>query len=141
MKNWIKILLILFVLGIAAGVYIYIFVYNKPHQDISKATPAFTLQASALFNTFKNNKAEAGKKFTGQVLQVNGTISKIEKKDSLTIVVFVFAQDEFGDAGIRCTMASEITNLQNGMKVDIKGICNGYNDTDVILEKCSIIKK
>jgi len=30
--------------------------------------------------------------------------------------------------------------LQKDQMVTIKGYCTGYNDTDVILEKCSIIK-
>ena len=145
MKNWIIIIFVLFFLGIGAGTWIYIFVYNKPHPDISKEKPVYTLKASELFMDYKNHKVEAGKKYNGQVLQIKGKINKIEKNDTLLVAIFVFTKDEFGDAGIRCTMLPAFKNIADQVKdseeVNIKGLCNGYNDTDVILEKCLLIKK
>ena len=64
--------------------------------------------------------------------------------DSLVIAVFVFNQGMFGDEGVRCTMLHGQTklaaNISKGNTVKIKGFCSGYNDTDVILEKCSLIQ-
>jgi len=140
MKTWIKVLLILAVLGIATGTYVYIFVYNKPHPDISKEKPVYTLSASQLFSEYKNNKVEAGKKYNGKVIQINGKVSKVEKNDTLSVAIFVFAKDDFGDAGVRCTMLPEFKDIKDSVEANIKGVCNGFNDTDVILEKCSTIK-
>ena len=36
MKTWVKIILILFVVGIIAAVYGYFFYYNKSHPDYEK---------------------------------------------------------------------------------------------------------
>jgi hypothetical protein len=59
--------------------------------------------------------------------------------------VFVFEQGDFGDEGIRCTMLPkynfEAGKLQPDVEIKVKGYCTGYNETDVILEKCSIINQ
>ena len=63
---------------------------------------------------------------------------------SLVIVVFEFSQGMFGPEGIRCTLLPEHNLDANGWKAGgemlVKGFCTGYNDTDVILEKCILIK-
>jgi hypothetical protein len=50
----------------------------------------------------------------------------------------------FGDEGIRCIMLQNQNKKLQGFAsqdiITIKGYCTGYNDTDVIIEKASIIK-
>jgi hypothetical protein len=50
----------------------------------------------------------------------------------------------FGDEGIRCTMLSKFNekakDLVDNTNVKLKGYCTGYNDTDVIIEKCIIVE-
>ena len=74
-----------------------------------------------------------------------GKLSKIEASDSLVTAVFVFGQGDFGDEGIRCSMlpkySFEAGKLQPDGEIKVKGYCTGYNETDVILEKCSIINQ
>jgi hypothetical protein len=76
------------------------------------------------------------------VIQITGRINKVESVDSLTIAVFILDEGMFGDEGIRCSMLpnhSEKTHSLEGKTTTIKGYLTGYNDTDVILENCSII--
>jgi len=72
-------------------------------------------------------------------------LSKIETADSLVIAVFVFNQGDFGDEGIRCTMMKKFNDEANRLQPDgeiiVKGYCTGFNETDVILEKCSLINQ
>jgi hypothetical protein len=144
MKTWVKIILSLFVIGIIAAVLIYVFVYNKSHPDFEKMKPDYTLSASDLYNSFKANTTGSETKYNGKVLSISGTISKVESTDSLVIAVFVFNQGMFGDEGIRCTVLpsynEEAKRLQPNCVYSIKGFCSGFNDPDVILEQCSIIK-
>jgi hypothetical protein len=144
MKTWVKVILGLFVVGIIAAVLVYIFVYNKSHPDYEKMKPDYSLSASELYNSFKANTTGSERKYNGKVLALNGTLTKVESTDSLVIAVFVFNQGMFGDEGIRCTMLpkfnEEAKKLQPGNVYNIKGYCTGFNDPDVILEQCSIIK-
>jgi len=77
-------------------------------------------------------------------LQLTGIPSSIEVGDSLVVVVFVFNTGMFGDEGIRCTMLPNHTENTKSMslidKITIKGYCSGYNETDVVLEQCSIVE-
>ncbi|MBN2172625.1 MAG: hypothetical protein JW731_00745 [Bacteroidales bacterium] len=143
MKKWILITTAILILGIIGAVLAYKFVYNKPHIDFEKATPDFILPAMEVYNSYKISRHEASEKYTGKVLQVTGTLSKIETPDSLTIAVFAIEEGMFGDEGIRCSMlegqASKIQDLA-GNEVTIKGFCTGFNDTDIIMEYCSLIE-
>jgi hypothetical protein len=144
MKIWIKILLGFFAAIFLVVVLIYKFYINKPHPDYAKEIPVFTLKADELYNEFKNNQKQAEAKYNGKIIEINGKIKNIETKDSLIIVVFSFSSDEFGDEGIRCTLLDEfkdkVSKVKENEYLAVKGLCTGYNSTDVILEKCSLIK-
>jgi hypothetical protein len=127
-----------------AALYIWFFVYNKPHRDYEKATPDHIIGAKALFDQYRQDKSLADSLYTGSVVQINGALSKIETADTLMIVVFAFEQGMFGDEGIRCIMLQNQNNELQGFAsqdmITIKGYCTGYNDTDVIIEKASILE-
>lgn len=143
MKIWMKILLGLFITGIIVGVCVYYFVYNKPHPDYEKMEAAFTIPARELYIAYTTDKVEADKKFNGKVVMISGTLKKIETTDSLVIAVFVFNQGVFGDEGIRGTFLPKLNELGKKLlpdtEIKLKGFCTGFNDTDVILEKCSML--
>ncbi len=143
MKNRLKISSGFLVIFIIAATLVYIFVINRPHRNFEEATPDFVLTASELYSDYSGMDVVVVKKFTGKVLQISGDISNIEKVDSIVIVVFVFNQGIFGDEGVRCTMLPKYNKAALKLKPEasftIKGFCTGYNDTDVILEKCSIV--
>ncbi len=145
MNKWVKIAIILVIVGAVAAGLGYKFVYNKPHPNFEKATPDYSLSSSDLFSSYLSDRVNAEQKFNGKVLEVEGEFSNLETPDSLTILVFSIQEGFFGPEGIRCTLlpkyGEEAKKLVPGSKVTIKGFCAGYNDTDVILEKCSIIKQ
>jgi len=132
-------------IGLITGFIVYFFVFNKPHTDFSKATPDFDIKAAALFEEFRTNPEASSAKYNGKVLSVTGELNSIEQPDSLTIAVFGFEEGMFGSEGIRFTMnpehAGELVSIAPGTNITLKGLCTGYNDTDVILEHCSLEKK
>ncbi len=144
MKKWLIVLLVLFVLGLTGAGLVYKYIYNKPHRNFEMAKPDFVLPAKELFESYRNMRKDAEQKFNGKVLDISGKLKSVEVSDSLVIVVFTFAEGLFGDEGIRCTMLpkynAEAEDLSPDAAIEIKGYCTGYNDTDVILEKCSLIK-
>lgn len=143
MKRWMKILGLLIAIGILAAVYVWFFVYNKPHRDFEQARPDHTLAADELFYQYYNHKSRADSLYTGMVLQITGVPHSVEVKDSVVIAVFAFESGIFGEEGIRCTMLPQhrerMKNHEAGTRLSLKGYCTGYNDADVILEKCSIV--
>ena len=143
-KNIFKIAIALFVIGIVSAGLVFRFVINKPHKDFEKAKPAYIVSASELFDTFRSEREEAEMKFNGQVVLLNGKLDKIEVSDNLVTGVFVFEQGMFGDEGVRCTMlpnhSANLKAIPEGSEVQLKGFLTGYNETDVILEQCSVIR-
>jgi hypothetical protein len=101
------------------------------------------VSASELFNNFLSDRQTAEAKYNGQVVLLFGKLDKIENDGSSVTGVFVFNQGIFGDEGIRCAMlpghAGGLANLAAGSEIRLKGFLTGYNETDVILENCSII--
>ncbi len=145
MKNWLKVFAFAAIIGTIAITYMWFFVYNKPHKDFEKANPDYVISAAECYNHYAKNKNTEEKNYTGKVLQISGTPTSIESNDSTVVVVFAFNNGMFGDEGIRCTLLpshnERAKELSTTSSVIIKGFCSGYNDTDVVLEQCSIITK
>jgi len=143
MKLWIKIALVLVLIGIIVALLVFKFIINKPHQDYEKATPDYTLNAGALYDECKTNKENSNKLYSGKIIEITGKLTRVESVDTLTIAVFSFEQDMFGEKGIRCTMSKKQSTDAKKLKPDgivrIKGYCTGYNGTDVIIEHCSLV--
>lgn len=139
MKKLVKVIGVLAILGILGAAYGWFFVYNKPHVNYENAEPDVVLTAEDCYKTFTSENSD----YLGKVLQLSGVPTSIEQQDSLVIVVFAFNEGMFGDEGIRCTMLPNHSKTALGLNVSneikIKGKCQGYNGTDVILEHCSIV--
>jgi len=144
MKNWIKILIGLAVVGMIAAFIGYKFVYNKPHPNFENMEADFKIGAKELYDAFKSDATAAGQKYNGKVVEISGAASNVEEIDSLVVAVFAFEDGMFGQEGIRVTMLPKFNDaLKNYASVEdivLKGFCSGYNDTDVIIEKGSIVK-
>lgn len=145
MKRWMKILGALILIGILAALYVWFFVYNKPHRDYEAAEPDHIMAADEMYFSYVQDKLLADSLYTGMVMQVYGPLSKVEDLDSIAVAIFVYGEGMFGDEGIRCISLPHhretILGYNPGDMITIKGYCTGYNDTDVIMEKCSVIEK
>jgi neutral trehalase len=121
------------------------FYVNKPHDDIEKATPAYSMATEEIWSKYNSDRKAADSLYNNQVIELTGSLSRIDKNDSLVSVIFVMAADSmFGDKTIACQMYKkhndEAAALTTGTKVKIKGVCVGYDDTDIKFNKCSFIK-
>jgi hypothetical protein len=143
MNKWIKILLVMAGLGILGGVLGYVFVYNKPHPNYEKKAPEYFISAQDLFDAYRDNQTEAGAKFTGTMVAVEGMLTFMPNGENL-IPYFVIDEGFFGPEGIRISMLENhfdaLREIAPGSMVTIKGYCSGYNDPDVIIEHGSIIQ-
>ncbi|MFZ4546180.1 MAG: OB-fold protein [Bacteroidales bacterium] len=145
MKKLVIILGILAVVGIIAAALVWKFYVNKPHDDIEKTEPAYSLSIEEIWRQYNSELKTADSLYTGKVIQLSGAVSRVDKNDTIVSVIFVMAADEmFGDKTISCQMYKrhneEAQSITTGTVLKIKGFCTGYNDTDLIFNKCSIIK-
>ena len=145
MKKPLRIVIILAIFGIIAATLVWKFYVNKPHEDIDNATPAYTMATEEIWGKYNTNRKIADSLYNNQVIELTGSLSRIDKNDSLVSVIFVMAADSmFGDKTIACQMYKkhneEAGVLSVGTKVKIKGVCIGYDDTDIKFNKCSIVK-
>jgi hypothetical protein len=143
MKKIVLIALALIILAGAAAFIVYKYVYNKPHPDYVKEKADITLAAKRLWTDYSMNKDIADPKYTGKVIEIKGSIMRVETVENLVIVVFAYRKGDFGDEGIRVTMLPAYHQAAKGINpfkdVRIKGFCTGYNGQDVIMEDGSIV--
>jgi hypothetical protein len=143
MKKIGLIALVLVILGGAAAFLVYKYVYNKPHPDYVKEKTDLSIAAKRLWTDYSMNKDIADPKYTGKVIEVEGSIMRVEEAGNMVIVVFAFKRGDFGDEGIRVTMLPEYHQAAKGINpfknVKIKGLCTGFNGQDVIMENGSIV--
>jgi len=144
-KKLLKVAVVLAITGCIAAALVWKFYVNKQHEDIDAATPVFLLTTEELWKQYTDNPRNADSLYTGKVIALSGRLGRIDKNDSLVSVVFVMAADSlFGDKTISCQMYlkhnDEAAALSPGTQVKIKGYCTGYNDPDIKLNKCSVVK-
>jgi hypothetical protein len=144
-RLWIYLSFAVLALGLTSSIYIYQNMYNKPHDDIEKASPAYSVSTEEIWSKYNTDRETADSLYNNQVIEVTGNLSRIDKNDTLVSAIFVMAADSmFGDKTIACQMYKkhneEAGTLVVGAKVKIKGVCIGYDDTDIKFNKCSIVK-
>ncbi len=144
MKTWLKVLIALAVIGVIAVFFVYRYI-NKPAADIEKATAVYSLTSQEIWKKYAAELKLSDSLYTGKVIEVSGAMTRADKTDSLVYLVFVMEADSmFGDKSVRCEMLpkfnAEATALAKGATVKVKGLCNGFDQTDIKFSKCSLVK-
>ena len=119
--------------------------FFRVSPDMASLPVDYKINAPGLIKEFTDNDTSASKKFLGKIVEVNGSVRKIEK-DELNFVTVVI-----GDAGdlssIRCILdtnhKADATSLKEGISVTAKGLFIGYNKdatgllgSDIQLTRC-----
>lgn len=132
-----KIILVILILGIV-GAFIAYKMYNKPHVDVAATSSDITITANNLLNDFSTDETSANAKYLDKIVEVSGTIAKLETEADKGVVVLQTNED-FGS--VRCTLSEastqKINDLKVGDNITLKGICTGYL-MDVVLVKSEI---
>jgi hypothetical protein len=141
------IILAVLILAGAAAFVVYKFVYNKPKSEalpeIVNKKADLLLAAKRLWTDYTMNKDIADPKYTGKVIEIKGSIMRVESIENNVIVVFAYKKGATHDEGIRVTMLPAFQQAAKGINpfkdVRIKGLCKGYEDGNVIMEEGSIV--
>lgn len=119
------ILLILFIALLAAAFYGYK-EYQRKTPDTNSLKTDFKLSANELYDAFDSDETSASEKFTEKVLEVNGTIDAIEIEDSVVSIILLADNAMIGGINCQINPNQDISNLENGQNITIKGVCQGF---------------
>jgi hypothetical protein len=138
MKKWVKVVLIIGVIGILAAAGAVYYVYNKPHRDVTKEK-GVQLSAQGLYDAFRTNEAEANKLYLDKAVEMTGEVAEVStNQDGKTVVNFK-TNDPL--VVINCTFKENPGALQPGQTITFKGICTGYiPDANVVINEGVLVK-
>jgi hypothetical protein len=142
MKRIYVIILVFTGLAILAVAGAYWYAFLRPHPDMMKAKPAYTLESARLFNEFSEDEKAAYGKYAGEVLEVTGEIVHVRRDEKQTAVILndVFmGVSVYLDSSFVENNRKIVDALDSGQKVTIRGQCDGML-TDVIISRAVIIQ-
>lgn len=130
---------IIFIALLMAGAYVWFFVYNKSHRDMSSAEPEVVISAEDLYVAYNEDERGSSLAYNGKILEVTGTISNIKEIDGFTNV-YLATSDMMAEisAELDPQHPFDEANYKVGDEVTLRGECAGYN-LDVVLNRCYIV--
>lgn len=133
-----KILLAVLAIAVIGAVVGY-FMWNKPHEDMSKAKVDIAIDAAQLFNDYNTDENGCNAKYLDKVIVVSGKV-KESSKDAGSVKVSLETGKDFG---VICTLDETVTHARTefpvGETIKLKGRCSGLN-LDVQLDHCVEVK-
>ncbi|MFQ5448281.1 MAG: hypothetical protein ACE5FF_15250 [Saprospiraceae bacterium] len=119
-----------------AGAGIGYLMYNKPHENMTRAKVDFKMTAAELFTTFEEDEAAANEKYLDKTIEVNGKVLDVKTDDEGKTGVML---DAGGMFGVNCKLDDftppKRTGFQPGEEVTFKCKCTGVL-MDVVMVRC-----
>ncbi len=138
MRKWVKVLLIVVVIGILAAAGVVYYVYNKPHRDVTKEK-GVQLSAQSLYDAFRTNEQEANKLYLDKAVEMTGEVAEVSTNQDGKVVANFKTNDPL--VVINCTFKEHPGVLQPGQTITFKGICTGYiPDANVVINEGILVK-
>lgn len=133
-KNpWKMRLIIIGLLGIIAVAAIYWVVATDSFADTSNRKAAFTVNALDLIHEFEANDSAANKKYTNQIITVNGTVSEVEAVDTTMNIKFIDSVNgSYIIFAFQEQHLAEAKSIKAGDIVSIKGSCSGSITSEIL---------
>lgn len=136
-KKVIPAIILISLVSVAA--YIWFFVYNKTHTDMSRAEPQVVISAEDLYVAYNEDERGSTLAYNGKILEVTGTISAIKEIDGL-VNIYLATSDMMAEisAELDPEHPFDSADYNIGDEVTLRGECAGYN-LDVVLNRCYIV--
>jgi hypothetical protein len=115
-------------------------VFSQMIKMIESKKADVEINAADLLNAFETDEAKANELYLGKIVSVTGIVESVSE-DSVGISVYLKENEAF--AGIICSFdrsADNVTSIDKGNTVEIKGICTGYL-MDVVLNRCAVVSQ
>ena len=128
----------LFFIIIIIGLLFLLNQYNKPSVDVTNLDADLVINVDEILKDFQKDEEKANLKYTNNIIEVHGEISKISTVDGNATITL---KDNQFDSNVICNVQpqenKEVLQLKKGDQISLKGICTGYL-LDVIMVKCVI---
>jgi hypothetical protein len=122
--------------------------YTRSNTDLTKVKADVSITAAVLVKEYEINDSSANKKYSGKIIETEGSVKSIEKDDKGYYTVVL--GDEAGMSSIRCSMDTthqqDAARLTVGSSAVVRGVCTGFNKdemglgSDVFLIRSVIIQ-
>lgn len=116
--------------------------FTRKPADLTESDAAESLAASDLYKLYYNNEDSANNKYLGKVLEIKGTVIKIENQQDTLLTILL--GDTLQTSGVSCMLDKKqipaAKNILAGDVLKLKGICTGFL-LDVELNRCVLVKK
>ena len=118
-------------LAVAVAVYLY----NKPVEGIGSMKTDMRISSMSLLEDYEADEQKANSNYLDKVLEVTGSVSKVETKDDITSVYLETANPI---SNVIIQLEETDTIVAEGDDVIVKGVCTGYL-MDVVLIRGKVI--
>src|SRR5664279_1476682 len=109
-KKTLKIVGLLCLLVIIAGLLIGYRMYNKPHRSVATEN-AVALSAAQLAGEYEKDEMASNKKYLGNAVQVSGTVSEVTMNQQNKPIVLLAGSEM---SGVQCTLQDSIAGIKKG---------------------------
>jgi flagellar basal body-associated protein FliL len=138
MKNLKTILFSLLILIILGGGSYVLYVFLKPHRDVTKEK-SVTQTAQGIYDAFKTNETDANAQYLNKAIELTGEVVEITTNQDGKKVVNLKTNDMM--FVINCTFKTDPGEIKAGQQITFKGICTGYiPDFNVVINDGVLIK-
>jgi hypothetical protein len=118
-----NILLVVVLLVIAAGA-VGIYLYTKQTPDVVQEKPHAAVNAKELIAAFERDTAAARAQFIDKVVEVTGTVKKIDTSGTILLGEEGLSSDV--SVGLDRRHLKDHEKLQVGQIAVLQGVCSGY---------------
>jgi len=137
MSKKFRYVLAFLILALISVLIVWKYTFRKAEVSMESRKPDFKLEAYRLVQEFETNETAANSLYLDRIVVVTGTIASVSE-DSVGISVYLKERDAL--SGIICSFdktAIEVSAVDTGLLVSVKGVCTGYL-MDVVMNKCAL---
>ncbi|MCV9927885.1 OB-fold putative lipoprotein [Flavobacterium sp. LS1R49] len=126
-KNKIVLIVLVLVL-MCGGTYVYYKHLIRPSRNIVSEEPVFKISAAKLSQEYNANSQKADSRYLNKTIEINGVVTKVT--DSVMMV----------DESVFCLFGNKLKRDLIKNKIVLKGKCIGYDELfqEVKLDQCTI---
>lgn len=130
-----KIILLVLLAGVIIAVAIGYREWTKPRARVEDAK-GISITAVELGKSYSADEQKANNMYLNKVIEVNGTVSEVDKNQDGGIVILLTSNDP--DIPVQCTMREKNVAAEKGKVITVKGFCSGSSITGILLTDCIV---
>ena len=123
------------------------YIFNDKYADTAERKAAYAVNAMDFIKEFEKSDSLANRKYTEQIITVNGTVSEVQQVDTTANIKFIdITSGSYIIFAFQQQHLAEAKQLKEGDKVSIKGSCSGGTYSEILgteyisFKRCAINK-